>query len=168
MAEPNSNPQGGENTAEQQEKTFTQAQVDSMIGSRLAREREKYPSDDELSAFRKWQSEHESDEDKHNKVIKERDELNAKLTAAQAEIENFKHERYIASKGLTGEEAEFIAYKAAKLVSKDKTFEAAVDELLKDKKPKVTVSTGGDLGANKGGNKTTNEAFNALIRGARR
>ena len=48
---PNTNAQSAENnTAAQQEKTFTQADVDKMIQSRLDRERKKMPSEEELNA----------------------------------------------------------------------------------------------------------------------
>ena len=40
--------------AQQQEKTFTQAEVDALIAQRLARERKKYPSAEELAAFNAW------------------------------------------------------------------------------------------------------------------
>ena len=48
------NVQSTENTATEQEKTFTQADVDALVQRRLERERKKYPSEDELSAFRSW------------------------------------------------------------------------------------------------------------------
>ena len=44
------NVQGTENTALEQEKTFTQADVDKMIQTRLDRERRKYPSEEEITA----------------------------------------------------------------------------------------------------------------------
>ncbi len=40
--------------AQQQEKTFTQAEVDGLIAQRLARERKKYPDEKELAAFYAW------------------------------------------------------------------------------------------------------------------
>ena len=49
------NVQSTETTAEPQEKTFSQAEVDALIQKRLERERKKYPNDEELSAFRSWQ-----------------------------------------------------------------------------------------------------------------
>ena len=48
------NVQGTENTALEQEKTFTQADVDKMIQTRLDRERKKYPSEEEITAYRTW------------------------------------------------------------------------------------------------------------------
>ena len=36
------------------EKTFTQAEVDTLIGKRLAKAMKGMPSEDELTAFRTW------------------------------------------------------------------------------------------------------------------
>ena len=86
------------------------------------------------------------------------------LTAAQAELETLKRSNYLASKGLTGDEAEFIAFKAGKMVDDKTTFEQAVDALTADRKKTTfdwTAPLGGD--AKK---RTANDAMNALIRGA--
>lgn len=94
----------------------------------------------------------------------ERDESRTALTAAQAELEQLKRERYVLSKGLSGEEAEFIAFKAAKMVDDKTTFEQAVDALTADRKKTTfdwTAPVGGD--SKKTG---ANDAMNALIRGA--
>lgn len=86
------------------------------------------------------------------------------LTAAQAELETLKRSNYLASKGLTGEEAEFIAFKAGKMVDDKTSFEQAVDALTADWKKTTfdwTAPVGGD--DKKHG---VNDAMNALIRGA--
>ena len=56
------------------------------------------------------------------------------LSTTQAELEALKRSYYVASKGLTGDEAEFIAFKAGKMVSDKVTFEQAVDELTARKR----------------------------------
>lgn len=86
------------------------------------------------------------------------------LSTTQAELESLKRSYYVASKGLTGEEAEFIAFKAGKMVDDKTTFEQAVDTLTADhKKPTFdwTAPVGG--GSVKTGE---NDVMNALIRGA--
>lgn len=101
-------------------------------------------------------------------------QLNAKTTEAetaagtlsttQAELEALKRSYYVASKGLTGEEAEFIAFKAGKMVDDKTTFEQAVDALTADRK-KTTFDWTAPVG---GGSPKTgeNDVMNALIRGA--
>lgn len=86
------------------------------------------------------------------------------LSTTQAELEALKRSYYVASKGLTGDEAEFIAFKAGKMVSDKVTFEQAVDELTADRK-KTTFDWTAPVG---GGKPKTgeNDVMNALIRGA--
>lgn len=94
----------------------------------------------------------------------ERDESRTALTAAQAELEQLKREKYVLSKGLSGEEAEFIAFKAGKMVDDKTTFEQAVDALTADRK-KTTFDWTAPVGS--GSTKTgENDVMNALIRGA--
>lgn len=162
MAEEN-NVNKTENTA-QQETTFTQAQVDALIQKRLERERKKYPTEEELSAFRTWQGNQQNDKNTIAAITQERNTATAQLAQAQAELEQMKREKYIASKGLSGDEAEFIAYKAGKMVTDKVTFEAAVDELVKDRKPSFDWT--GSVGDGNKTNNTVNGTMNALIRGA--
>ena len=86
------------------------------------------------------------------------------LSTTQAELESLKRSYYVASKGLTGDEAEFIAFKAAKMVDDKTTFEQAVDTLTAERKKTTFDWTApvGD-GSKKPG---ANDAMNALIRGA--
>ena len=86
------------------------------------------------------------------------------LSTTQAELEALKRSYYVASKGLTGEEAEFIAFKAGKMVDDKTTFEQAVDALTADRK-KTTFDWTAPVGG--GSTKTgENDVMNALIRGA--
>nr|DAH76619.1 MAG TPA: Major capsid protein [Caudoviricetes sp.]DAI42238.1 MAG TPA: Major capsid protein [Caudoviricetes sp.] len=165
MAE-ETNVQGTENTAQEQEKTFTQADVDKMIQSRLDRERKKYPSEEEITAYRTWKDSQQTEQERQAKQAKDLADSKAALTALQAEAEQLKRDKYVLSKGLSGEDAEFIAFKAAKMVTDKITFEQAVDELTANRK-KATFDWTAPAG---GGNKETNvnSVMNALIRGGRR
>ena len=80
--------------------------------------------------------------------------------------DRLKRDKYVLSKGLSGEDAEFIAFKAAKMVTDKITFEQAVDELTANRK-KATFDWTAPAG---GGTKETNvnSVMNALIRGGRR
>lgn len=158
------NVQVTETTATEQEKTFTQADVDALVQRRLDRERKKYPSEGELSAFRSWKESQQTEQERWNNLTKERNESRAALSAAQAELEQLKREKYVLSKGLSGDEAEFIAFKAGKMVDDKTTFEQAVDALTADRK-KTTFDWTAPVGD--GSKKTSaNDAMNALIRGA--
>lgn len=158
------NVQSTENTATEQEKTFTQADVDALVQRRLERERKKYPSEDELSAFRSWKESQQTEQERWNNLTRERDESRSALSAAQAELEQLKREKYVMSKGLAGDEAEFIAFKASKMVDDKTTFEQAVDVLTADRR-KTTFDWTAPVG--EGSKKQTeNDRMNALIRGA--
>lgn len=151
-------------TAQEQEKTFTQADVDKMIQSRLDRERKKYPSEEEITAYRTWKDGQQTEQERQAKRDKELAESKSALTAAQTEIEQMKRDKYVLSKGLTGDDAEFIAFKALKMVDSKTTFEQAVDKLTGNRQ-KVTFDWTAPAG---GGEKKseTNAAMNSLIRSA--
>lgn len=90
--------------------------------------------------------------------------LEEELNKSKTELGKLKQEKYVLSKGLTGEEAEFIAFKAGKMVDAKTTFEQAVDALTADRK-KTTFDWTATVGS--GSTKTgQNDVMNALIRGA--
>ena len=90
--------------------------------------------------------------------------LEEELNKSKTELGKLKQEKYVLSKGLTGEEAEFIAFKAGKMVDNKTTFEQAVDALTADRK-KTSFDWTAPVG---GGTQKTgeNDVMNALIRGA--
>ena len=88
----------------------------------------------------------------------------AELTTAKAELEALKRSYYVASKGLTGDEAEFVAYKAGKMVNDKTTFEQAVDALTAGGK-KPTFDWSGHVGSG-GNSQNHNATMSSLIRGA--
>lgn len=151
-------------TAQEQEKTVTQADVDKMIQARLDRERRKYPSEDEMTAYRTWKDSQQTEQERQAKREKEFADNKSALTAAQAEVQQLKREKYVLSKGLTGEEAEFIAFKALRMMDDETTFEQAVDKLTENRQ-KVKFDWTAPAG---GGDKpnANNAAMNNLIRGA--
>ena len=168
MSEPNTNPaqDPATNPAQQgptpgTEKTFTQSELDAAIGKRVAIATRSMPDESELTAFRAWKSAQPKDP----ATPAPAKDFSAELSAAQAEVENYKRTNYLLNKGITGDEAEFYAFKAGKLVSDDKTFEQAVDDLIKDRKG-VAVSFQAQTGG-AAATKNSNEQMNALIRSAK-
>lgn len=169
MSEPITNPAAQEPTpGAGGEVTFTQAEVDALIAKEKARAVAKatkgMPSEEELTAYRTWQAGQAGEKERWDKLTGERDTLAGKLTTAESERDQLKRELYILKKGVTGEEAEFIAFKAAKMVDDKTTFEQAVDTLTADRK-KTTFDWAAPVGS---GSKKTgeNDVMNALIRGA--
>lgn len=145
-------------------KTFTQEEVDAMIGRRLAKAMKGMPGEEELAAFRAWKDGQAGEQERWDKLSGERDALSGRLRQAEAEREQLKRELYVLKKGLSGEEAEFIAFKAGRMADDKTTFEQAVDTLTAGRK-KTTFDWTARVGG--GGGKTgENDVMNALIRGA--
>lgn len=156
--------QGGAEGVTPEAKTYTQEQVEKMIEKRVARVLKGIPSDEEMKAYHDWKESQQSEAERFNNVTKERDDLKTQLGSAQAKLEAAERTNYLLSKGLTGDEAEFIAFKAAKAVNETTTFEQAVDELIKNKKASTF-----DWSAPVSGSKPAtnpNAAMNDMIRGA--
>lgn len=153
-----------ETTAETQEKTFTQSEVDALVQRRLERERKKYPNDDELTAFRTWKDSQQTEQERWNSLTRERDESRTELSSVKAELEQMKREKYVLSKGISGEEAEFITFKAGKMVDDKTTFEQAVDTLTAERK-KTTFDWTAPVGDGNISAQTLNDRINNELRG---
>lgn len=148
-------------------KTFTQEEVDAIVGKRLAKAMKGVPSDEELNAYRSWKANQPNEQETLNNLTKERDTANGKVSALTAELEQAKRNNYILSKGLTGDEAEFIAFKAAKMVDEKTTFEAAVDQLAAERDKKPTFNWSAPVGGS-GSKPSVNDVMNSIIRGAKK
>lgn len=123
-------------TAPVQEKTFTEDEVNSIVEKRLARERKKYPGEEELSAFRSWKESQQTEKERWDSLSKERDEATTALSAAQAELEQYKREKLLLEKGVPAEDVDYYAFKIGKLVDDDTPFEKAAEQYLADHSPK--------------------------------
>lgn len=166
---PNPNPAPAPTPELSPEKTYTQAEMDSIIGKRLAKAMEGMPGDEELSAFRAWKESRRTEREKWESLQRERDESKSALAAAQTELEQFRREKFLLGKGVSADDADYYAFKIGKLVTDTVDFEKAAAMYLKDNPPAGTVTV--DLSAPLGGGqpaKTENEMMNSLIRGARK
>lgn len=68
------------------EKTFTQAEMDAIIGERLARERSKYADYDEVKAkAAKYDEVEEANKSELQKAVEERDALKARIDKLEAD-----------------------------------------------------------------------------------
>ena len=147
-------------------RTYTQAEVDALIGKRLARERKGQPDADELAKFREWQKTQKTPEEKAK-------DSEAELEAARREVENTRRENFLLKQGVDPEDVEYYAYKISKTLKENEDFEDAAKAFLKEHNgssrsggSKPRFDTGGRLSGN-GGKKTASEQFNDLIRAAR-
>ena len=156
-----------EPTAGQPERTFTQAEVDTIVQNRLDRERKNLPSKDELTAFRNWRASQQTEEERVNGIIEERDGNAAALREANAKVEQLERERLLLSKGVPMEDVEYYAFKIGKLVTETQDFAKSVEVFFKDnaqQRARIDM-TGGMNG--KPAEKTANQSMNDWIRGIR-
>ena len=100
MSEPINNPTPAPAPEPSPEKTFTQAEVDAMIGKRLAKAMKGMPSEEELTAYRIWQTGQADEKERWDKLTGERDTLSGKLTAAESERDQLKRELYVLKNAL--------------------------------------------------------------------
>lgn len=163
----NPNVSSTEPTAGQPERTFTQAEVDTIVQNRLDRERKNLPSKDELTAFRNWKASQQTEEERVNGIIQERDGNAAALREANAKVEQFERERLLLSKGVPMEDVEYYAFKIGKLVTETQDFAKSVEVFFKDNaKQRARIDMTGGMNG-KPAEKTANQSMNDWIRGIR-
>lgn len=80
MSEPINNPTPAPAPEPAPEKTFTQAEVDTLIGKRLAKAMKGMPSEEEMTAFRTWKEGQAGEKERWDKLTGERDTLAGRLT----------------------------------------------------------------------------------------
>lgn len=170
MAEPITNPEQQDTTpVTGGEKTFTQAEVDAMIAREKAKAAAKatkgMPTAEEMAAYHSWKESQQTEQERYDALKGERDTLSGQLSTAESERDQLKHELYVMKKGFSGEETEFIAFKAAKMVDDKTTFEQAVDALTKDHKPKATFDWSAPVGNGSQSGLSLAERINRELRG---
>lgn len=155
------------------EKTFTQSEVNDLISKRLDRERKKYPNDEELTAFRAWKESQQTEKERWDNLTAERDTARTALDAANAELEQYRREKFLLSKGVSAEDVDYIAFKVGKLVNDTTDFETAADAWLKEHAPKepdppagrIRVEMAAPLGGGRPPKTSINDRINNMLRG---
>lgn len=139
----------------EEEKTFTQADVDKLIKERLAREKKGQPSKEELKAFKEWQYNQKTNEEKNAEKITAAEtkvkEAEARATALEAKVSAL-------SKGVKADSVDDVVTLAKAMVDDDTPIDKAIDKVLK-KYPSFKgeqqsnkgfkVGSGGDGGSSK-------------------
>lgn len=136
------------------EKTFSQAEVDTIVARRLAKAQKGMPSEEELTAFRAWKDTQQTEAQRMEALTQERDTARSDLAEALARVEQYERERIMLAKGIPAEDVDYYVYKAGKLVGDTKTFEQAADEIIRARAPQQ-ATTRVDFGAPLNGGKAT-------------
>ncbi len=141
------------------EATFTQAELDAKIEERLARERKKFPSKDEMTAFKTWKA---SQTPPEPTAPPEPVVDNTALIQAKSELELYK----------LNAQPEFMEFLIAKLSAMDGDDIKANAVAVKEKNPQYfqpvqtkRVATAPRMGGGSKPPATTNEKMNNLLRG---
>ena len=112
-------PDGQGDNPGQGEKTFTQDEVNSIVQKRLEQQSKKSPSKEELEAFKKWQEDQKTAEEK-------RAEKDAEYNKMQAELNLYKNKEKVTKAGINPEFAEFAVFEVSKQVNDSTDFDAVL------------------------------------------
>lgn len=115
---------------ENQKQTFSQQEVEEMVQLRLAKERKKYPSKEELDAYNTWKESQKTESEKnaekeaeYQKAIKKNEDYERKFAVLNAGVK-------------AGEDAEFVQYRVSQM---DGDFNENLTNYLKNN-PKYLAS----------------------------
>lgn len=142
------NVQTTETTAtEQEERKFTQAEMDKVINDRLARERENLPSEDDLKAFQDWKKNQQTEAERQQEILD-------RMASLEKENNRMKQEKSFLSAGYDAETAaklaghivdgnteEFVKVQTAWLSEQKKAIYAQTKEELLKATPTVNTGT---------------------------
>lgn len=146
-----------------EEKKFSQAEVDDLISKRLARERKKYPTDEEFADWRNWKETRQQGEEASAKAARELNDYKTKYDHAIRELEQARNEMYLLAKGVPGEDVDYYAYKIGKLTNEETTFEQAAQKYLEERHiGGMKVSTGVQVTGSAA--KSENDVINDALR----
>ncbi len=121
---------------QEDEKKFSQKELDDILKQRLDRAAKGQPSKEELEAFRKWQDEQKTDEQRHADELKTAQD---KQTAAEQRAADLEAKLTAMSKGVSAAAVDDVIALAKGRVSDEVTLDKAVDEVLK-KYPQFTAA----------------------------
>lgn len=111
----------------QEEKIFTQADVDKLIQERVARERKNQLSKEELKAYQAWKESQKTEEEKKNEALTNAEK--AKL-AAEERANNLEAKVTCLSKGVVATSVDDVVILAKAMVTEEVTIEQAIDKVL--------------------------------------
>lgn len=111
----------------QEEKTFTQADVDRLIQERVAREKKNQISKDELKAYNEWKESQKTEEEKKNEALTNAE--NARI-AAEERANSLEAKVTCLSKGVIATSVDDVVILAKAMVTDEITIEKAIDKVL--------------------------------------
>ncbi len=129
------------------EKTFTQAELDFIVGERLKRAKEGAPTKEEMTAFKAWQESQKNDQQKQAELL---DAEKKRADAATAQLLQLQQMESVRKLGVDESFIGYVHYEATQQsAAKNITFDEALTSFIKESKDKykraetrqVTVDT---------------------------
>ena len=117
--------------ASEQEKTFTQAELDRIISERIARERKNLPDEADLKAFKEWKKSQQTEAER----TAERENKYAEI---EAKAETIRRENLALKAGVNVEDVDYVLFKVGKL---DGEFDANLKDFLTENKKYTEPAT---------------------------
>lgn len=119
-------PEAGEGKGEE-DKTFTQEELDKIVKERVARVKKDQPPKEELEAFKQWQESQKTEEEKKNEALN-----NAEKARVAAEERALLAETKVTclSKGVASTSVDDVVILAKSMLNDDLSMEQAIDKVL--------------------------------------
>ena len=158
----NNEPNGG------QEKTFTQAELNSIIEDRLAKARKNMPSKEELQQYNEWKENQKTEQEKINEKINQLQTSNGTLTSENSQL---KAQLEVLNSNAKKEFVRFVTSEVLAMVNETTDLKTAIKNYKKDNPQyfgdTVIKKTQTSPSLNAGGDKpqTTNDIMNSILRG---
>lgn len=152
----------------QEQKTFTQEELNAIIETRLAKARKDMPSKEELQAYNEWKQNQKTEQEKINDKINQLQANNGTLTNENSQL---KAQIQIMNSNVKKEFVKFVTSEVLAMVSDEVDLVTALKSYKKDNPQyfgdTVIKKTQTSPSLNAGGDKpqTTNDIMNTILRG---
>ena len=147
----NAENQEGQQTETKDNKTFSQDDVDKLIGERLKRERSKMPAKEELEAYKEWKKSQQTEQEK---LAEERKEFES----ARQELARLKNEKEVLKSGVDSSFSDYVTFEVGKM---EGDFAENLGEFIKNNPQYAKGGTTTQTPTNAGGQKIKNEGGTA-------
>ena len=139
----------GQETEKQteQEKRFTQPEVDALIKKRLERERSKQPPKEEMEAYKEWKKSQQTEQEK---LAEERKEFES----IKAENARLKNEKEVLRSGIDSKYTDYVTFEVGKM---EGDFAENLAEFVKNNPQYATSTTSQTPTTQAGGQKIKNQ-----------
>lgn len=151
-----------------QEKTFTQAELNSIIEDRLAKARKNIPSKEELQQYNEWKENQKTEQEKINEKINQLQTSNGTLINENSQL---KAQLEVLNNNVKKEFVRFVTSEVLSMVNETTDLKTAIKSYKKDNPQyfgdTVIKKTQTSPSLNTGGDKpqTTNDIMNSILRG---